>query len=99
MAIRAFVCDVDGVLLNSRQSVYQSYRAAFAQQGFELTEQIFQQMWGKPWNPGLFPSSLDLDRVRSLKNQLMDAVKIPISQTAVDLLGAFAASGAKIVIC
>ena len=45
-----YVFDVDGVLLDSYDSTFRSYGAAFGEAGFPLTRETFNVcIWGKSW--------------------------------------------------
>ena len=45
--IKAFLFDLDGTLVDTRESNYLAYRDAFAELGHELTRDSFATTWGK----------------------------------------------------
>jgi len=76
--IRAFLFDLDGTLVDTRESNYLAYRDAFLDAGYDLTREVFATTWGKDSREfivDLLPRATPADvlRIRNRKAEVYEA--------------------------
>lgn len=83
------ISDIDGVLIDSKEAVYQSYKQAFAIQRIKFTKRNYNHLlWNKPWRPEILTSFypvLDLDKLHKDKQTIYKTKRIIINWSLVSL--------------
>ena len=107
MSRSAVIFDVDGVLIDSYQAHYQSWKAMFAEKGVSFTEQEFRATFGRTSHDiiaalyGKDLSDTDIREWDELKESLYrDIIRksFPAIDGAVELLDALAAEGFRLAV-
>ena len=102
MTTRAVIFDVDGVLVDSYDAHFRSWRDVLIEHGLDMTEDEFAQTFGRTsreiiarfWGDGVAPGrarEID-DRKEALYRQIV-AEAFPVMDGAVELIDALAAAG------
>ena len=99
---RAVIFDVDGVLVDSYQAHFESWRLMLAEHGMELTEDQFRTTFGRTTRDiiaALFPHEVAEDQIQELDNRkealFRDILRrsFPAGEGASDLIEALAGAG------
>lgn len=96
------ISDIDGVLIDSKEAVYQSYRQAFAIQGKKFTKRDFNfLLWHKSWRPKLlktnFPTT-NLEKLHRDKQRIYKTKRLKINWSLVSLLFFLAEQGNELIL-
>jgi beta-phosphoglucomutase-like phosphatase (HAD superfamily) len=87
--INLIVCDIDGVLVDSKKAVFEAYRKAFLLQNVEFTVNHFEDiLWNKPWNEELIKShfEIDIQALRSHKQEFFKETQLRINKGLISFL-------------
>lgn len=103
-------CDIDGVLVDSKEAIYQAYKLAFVNQNFEFTKKLFDKyFWFQSWDINylqtIFPN-IDLEKLRVnkqaiFKNKLKQQYKYneyKYNDNLHRILTAFTISGTPVIL-